>query len=231
MSRHIPLVYICARSPNSTGYPPRTPAIIDWFDSGIAVLYQPCLDRSTILADNFYILSTLKYTAFLLAFFARLSALLQNEDLVQQYKIRECAEQQHYTWLWDYFAEPLESSNLQLFWQHVLMDAEETMKPYTTPNRAMRYFENAYTYQLRDTYQTLVQSFEAVGYQGEITLVLVCDEARHLCEMSAADGSPIHEEYDVFRGDDQQKSDKNAISGNVPFFSVLCTQKSIAFLV
>ena len=37
MSRYIPLVYICARSAASTGYPPRTPAIIDWFDSHVSI--------------------------------------------------------------------------------------------------------------------------------------------------------------------------------------------------
>ena len=93
MSRYIPLVYICARSATSTGYPPRTPAIIDWFDRGIAVH----LDRSIIGADKSFIISTLKYTSFLLALFEGLSALLRDKDFIQQYKVRECVEQQHYT--------------------------------------------------------------------------------------------------------------------------------------
>jgi hypothetical protein len=84
MSRHIPLVYVCARSAGSTGYPPRTPIVIDWFDSGITVLYKPHLARSIISADKFYTLSTLKYTVFLLTLFKHLSALLKNEDLIQQ---------------------------------------------------------------------------------------------------------------------------------------------------
>jgi hypothetical protein len=231
MSRHIPSVYICARSACSTGYPPRTPAVVDWFDSGIAGLYKPTLDRSTIAGDKFYILSTLKYGVFLLALFKHLSALLQNEDLIQQYKVRECAEQRHYTWMWDFFAEPLDSSNLKSFWQHCLMDAEKTMKEYNSPTRAEQYFEQAYSRQLQATYKELVKSFDAVGYQGEITLVIVCDEARHLCEMSAADGSPIHEEYDVFRGGEQQNvSDENAISGNVPFSAFRALRRALRFL-
>jgi hypothetical protein len=231
MSRYIPLVYICARSAASTGYPPRTPIVIDWFDSGIAGLSKPHLDRSIIGADKTYILSTLKYTSFLLALFEGLSALLRDKDFIQQYNVRECAEQQHYTWLWDYFAEPYESSNLQLFWEDVLTDAEDRMKMSTSPNRAVRYFEKEFKYQLQNTYEKLIQSFEAVGYQEKITFVLVCDEARHLCEISAADGSPIHEECDVFRGDDQPKvSDETAIFGNVPFSAFRALRRALRFL-
>jgi hypothetical protein len=77
------------------------------------------------------------------------------------------------------------------------MDARRTIKDFTSPKLAVSFFESDYKNLLPQKYDTLVKSFEAIGYQREMTLLLVCDEARCLCEMSAADGSPIHDEFDA----------------------------------
>jgi hypothetical protein len=177
MAGHIPMVYICARAPGWTGYPPRTPAVMDWFDVGIVSLFNPPLDRSTILSDKFYILSTLKYSAFLLAAFQGLSDLLRNETLVQEFRIRQFVAVQQYTWMWDYFAETYNISALREFWQNVLMDARRTINDFTSPKVAVSFFESDYKNLLQQKYDTLVKSFEAIGYQREMTLVLVCDES------------------------------------------------------
>src|SRR5579859_5237086 len=67
-SSSIPVVYICTRSRSAqTAYPLRTPIIADWFDGGIASLYRPKLEDKVFKAYRLCLLSTLKYSVFLLA--------------------------------------------------------------------------------------------------------------------------------------------------------------------
>lgn len=113
MAWHIPLVYICARSEDSTGYPERTPHIIHWFDDGIAPHFGHKIDKKHLGRDKTYLFSTLKFSAFLLSLIKGLSALLGDETVVRQFKIRDCAAEGQYKWMWDDFAEPYDSGATQ----------------------------------------------------------------------------------------------------------------------
>ena len=227
MARYIPMVYLCARSSNSTGYPPRTPAVIEWLRNGLG----PDVLPEHISIDKSYFISTLKYSAFLLAIFDRLSNLLRDKNVVEKFRIRELATEDQYTWMWDYFAEPSDASSIEAFWGNVLQDAGQMIRTYNTRNKAVVFYRDEYMRLLARKYKALVKSFEAVGYKREITIILVCDEARRLCEISAADGSQIQEEFDTFRTNEVKRPQyESPVLDNIPFSAFRALRRALRFL-
>jgi len=103
------------------------------------------------------------------------------------------------------------------------------IKPHNSADLAVEYYNNDYKYDLTNSYKRLVKALETVGYRGEITLLLVCDEARHLCEISAADGSSIQEDCDMFRGE-KVSTQSAAVWGNVPFSTFRALRRALRFL-
>ena len=226
MAAYIPVVYICARGSGLAGYPERTPEIIAWLESGVKGRFAPYIVQS----DIYYILSTLKYCSFLLATFDRLSTLLRTEDAIQKFEIREQARYQRYTWMWNYFAEPDDGALLEEFWRNVVESAEEMMIPYKNPEQAITYLQKGFRSRVRETFSKLSQSFKAVGYRDEKTILLFCDEARRFCDISAADGSPIYEEYDAFRNNEKiSSSSSDVLQLNVPFSSFRAFRRALRF--
>jgi len=224
MAAYIPVVYICARASSSTGYPERTPKIIDWLESGVKDRFGRDIEQS----DIFYILSTLNYCSFLLATFDGISTLLRTEDAIQKFEIREQAREQRYTWMWNYFAEPDDRALLQKFWVNVVQRAMEMMIHYENPEQAITYLQQGYPTRVRETFHQLSQSFKAVGYRDENTILLFCDEARRFCDISAADGSPIYEAYDAFRNNEKiSSSSSDLLQLNLPFSSFRALRRAL----
>ena len=63
------LIYICTRLNSSSGYPKATSHVTAWFDRGTADTFNPILDPQTMATqDKGHLLSTLKYSSFLLSF-------------------------------------------------------------------------------------------------------------------------------------------------------------------
>ena len=233
-SSYIPVVYICTRSASAkSAYPLRTPILADWFDHGISSLYFPHLDDEALQADKQYLLSTLKYSAFLLALTQHLDRILNDENVVRRFSIQQQAAEGSYRWMWNYFAEPVDKSELAGFWKGVIASVEEIVAPYQNPNAVKDYYTTRYGSEMTTAWKTLKNSFGRL-YKNEesLTVVLMCDEARRLCQISAADGSGIEiNSHDEFRVDEtDQVDDSGRLNGMIPFSVFRAIRRALRFL-
>jgi hypothetical protein len=234
-SSFIPVVYICTRSGSAqTAYPLRTPIIADWFDRGIAYLYQPNLGDEVLQADRLCILSTLKYSVFLLALTQHLDRILNDEDVVRRFSVQQQAAEGSYRWMWDYFAEPTDKSELERFWKRVIASVQDVVAPYRNANAARDYYSARYESDLTIAWKSLANSFGRLYKTEEsLTIILMCDEARRLCQLSAADGSAIDNySHDDFRVHDEtdQLDDAGPLEGLVPFSIFRALRRALRFL-
>jgi len=233
MTAHIPAVYICLRSSDSqSGYPKRSPIIADWFDKGAANVYPTTLPRSTMLRDRLHFLGTLKYSAFLLALVQQLSILLSDPDVIRRFNICENATQNSYKWMWEFFAEPLDTdTKLEEFWYAVVASATNTMSQRTTGAFAESYLRTHYGDELLVSYKKLLESFVTVGYElsDDFAILLLCDEARRLCESSVADGSKLHGDCNVTCGSETQAASSIDLVGMIPFSHFRALTRALRF--
>jgi hypothetical protein len=232
-SSSIPVVYICTRSKSAwTAYPLRTPTIADWFDRGIAYLYRPYLEDEELQADRLCLLSTLKYSVFLLALMQHLNRILNDQEVVRRFGIQQQAAEGSYRWMWDYFAEPTDKSELEGFWERVITTVGDVVAPYRSPDAARDYYSARYGSDLTEAWKGLESSFSRLYKTEEsLTVILMCDEARRLSQLSAADGSSIgsHDDFRI-HDDTDQLDDAGPLDGLVPF-SVFCAlRRALRFL-
>jgi hypothetical protein len=225
MARYIPIVYICARSADSNGYPPRTPAIIDWFQ----YKHSPPPSSSIIKEDRFAVIPTFKYTSFFLGIYECLSQLLRDPAINDEYNIKAQAKERNYSWMWSYFAEPSNHPALAAFWRGVIDNVKRRTSKFDNAAAALFYFRTNFGMELTTTYNTLIQSFEDVGYESP-TLVLFFDEARCLCEVSAADGKLLPDTYSLFHKNVQPVVINEDPSGNIPFSTFRAIRRALRFL-
>jgi hypothetical protein len=176
MATSIPFVYICARSDTSTGYPPRTAAIVDYFQCKHSVPSSP----GTVRLDDTGILPTSKYTSFILGTFECLSQLLKDQAIHEEYGIKAQAMAGSYSWMWCYFAEPSNQSALHKFWCQGIEKAVGRNK--RTVREAIAYYSSKFRQDVTSIYNTLIQSFRDVGYESS-TPVFVLDFAKCLRQM------------------------------------------------
>jgi hypothetical protein len=127
MSLHVPCVYMCLRrGDKSTGYPPRTPDIVQWFEGGLT-MYG--LRRKDFLEDTENELPVLKFAAFLLSLMTYLNELALGADtLADKFGI----DVSNLGWLWQIFAPEPATTEMEIFlhefWGYVLSDATATIK-------------------------------------------------------------------------------------------------------
>jgi len=95
MSYHIPCVYMCLRrGDKSSGYPQRTPHIVEWIEAGLTK-YQ--LGGKDFIADTENELPVLKFAAFLLSLMTHLNKLALDADNLA---IKFGIDVSNLGWLW-----------------------------------------------------------------------------------------------------------------------------------
>jgi hypothetical protein len=102
--------------------------------------------------------------------------------------------------MWKLFAEPESSEDLkrrQSFWDGVVDEAKRDMRTYTDRTRSSDLVAAAYSYlranfgtDISEAYANLKQAFGVIDDK-DFNLLLICDEARILCDISAIDGKII----------------------------------------
>jgi hypothetical protein len=107
--------------------------------------------------------------------------------------------------MWQLFAEPEYSEDLRrrhTFWGDVVGEAKRDMQRYTQRTRSSTLVSAAYSYlranfgaDLDEAYANLKQAFGVVNDK-DFNLLLFCDEARILCDISAIDGKIIPTDLD-----------------------------------
>src|ERR1700737_4043077 len=193
IARSIPSVYICLREAWSSGYPARTPILPGWIEEG--VLAKVVGYETT--PDIHFIIPTLKFSLFFLALNRKLSTLV-----LRNHKV---GTTNPYLWMWQFFAEPESSEDLerrQSFWDNVVQEAESDMQTHACATRNTNLVDVAYLYlranfgrDVCEAYENLKRAF-GIFNDKDFTLLLICDEARILCDISAIDGKIIPTDLD-----------------------------------
>ena len=116
ISNHTPLIYICLRPSRSTGYPKRSPRIVQWILQDVRL----CLIKSKSMSrDDSNFLATLKFSVFFEVTLDKLAELIFSQDLA--------VTSGGFSWLWNFFAEPKENQKLDSFWGSVIEGAEQLL--------------------------------------------------------------------------------------------------------
>jgi hypothetical protein len=107
--------------------------------------------------------------------------------------------------MWQLFAEPESSEDLercQSFWNDVVRDARSELQTQAHATRNTPLVPVAYSYlrvkfgrDVREAYANLKRAFGIIN-EKDFTLLLICDEARILCDISAIDGNIIPADLD-----------------------------------
>jgi hypothetical protein len=185
-------VYICLRSGaiGSSGYPQRSLQIAQWFEEPLSKI-APGLKPEVMEVDFEHHLPPLKYAAFLVSLITSLANLasIDNDDLFNN---ELHIERSDLRWMWEFFAEPsnsLTEREVDKFWDEVISNATDIFR--TNFNTHRRYITVDYRNKLSASYERLESAFKRWIPEDRFTLILLFDEARRLCDISAYDGKNI----------------------------------------
>ena len=194
IARSIPSVYMCFRAEESSGYPARTPHLPEWINKGV-MAQVPMYDTAP---DMRFVIPTLKFCMFLLTLIRNLCT------LVDKNHGREVGQMDPYLWMWQFFAEPATSEdivNRDQFWDKVIHEAGRELRKQSLPennlvNAAYAYLRAVFGAEVSHAYTSLKKAF-GISNDTDFTLLLICDEARILCDLSAIDGKIIPTTLDL----------------------------------
>src|SRR5579859_5234207 len=106
LSKKGPLVYVCLRESSSSGYPPATPGLLEWFKAGsCGSLGNLALDRPDIQSDKEFFIPVLRHSLFFLHLLEQLDKLIKNKSLHEQLGLK-VRRDDNYEWMWEFFADP-----------------------------------------------------------------------------------------------------------------------------
>ena len=168
LTKYLPILYICLRRDESTGYPPQTKGLFEWFKEP-AYKYTPnnAVDRR---ADTHYIIPTLRHSLFLLHTFQQLDELInklfgvaidvdvKTPAVKNELENANLLSRKHFGWMWLYFSDhrkPFLDARTE-FWQKVKTETGKTFEdiragihtprtlpplnaPSTSGNRALKH--------------------------------------------------------------------------------------------
>jgi hypothetical protein len=202
ISRIIPCVYICLRDDSgSSGYPHRSRRVADWINAGL----QAHVASERFATDTEYQLPALKFATFFLSSLTHLNLLARDADtLAHNYDL----DVSNLGWMWEFFAEPQKQPRknqsqeqlqlrVQKFWDQVVDDATSLFTAYLGRGPDQKgdpesFLKGDYVRSICKTYSQLQSTFSRwVSEPESFTLILLFDEARPLCEISAYDGLPL----------------------------------------
>jgi hypothetical protein len=230
IARNVPSVYMCLREKESSGYPSRTPILPDWINQG--VMDQVHTYETT--PDIRFMIPTLKFCLFFLALIQNLSALV--DDVLNHGS--KVSNTDPYLWMWQFFAEP-ESCDVERrrsFWDKVVHDAEKGMQKHAQATQVTKLVDVAYSYlranfgrDISDAYASLKRAFGIVNGK-DFNLLLICDEARILCDISAIDGKIITTDLDL-DFDPETETRRPTETNHPPFSNFRAFRRALRYLM
>ena len=199
IASHTPLVYICLRSSQSTGYPSHSSKISGWLLQGTINCFKPL----SMSRDDSNFFTTLKFSAFFEATLQQLACSIKKGTLA--------ISADDFNWMWNFFAEPRDQNKLKDVWQDVIVDAEEILQTKCLhgkknpllyddmrnvadalgPALAYDYLKNTYPRNFADklsSFWSLIR--DALPRGKEPPFLFIFDEARSLCDTDT-NGLPI----------------------------------------
>ena len=232
MSRFIPCVYLCLRpAKTSSGYPLRTPVIAEWIETGLNMFG---LGPRHFLADTENELPTLQFATFLLSLVTQLNDVASNAD--EKLKNKLGIDVSSLRWMWEFFAEPANAeihTDLESFWRSVMDDATDKYKEYhgfgvDSKGNAESFLKGEYITGMSNAYNALQSTF--LRWIPHFTLILLFDEARSLCEISAYDGKRILDD-NSYDQDGSRRSSSSMNETNYPFTNFRALKRALRLLL
>lgn len=238
MSRFIPCVYICLRD-GTSGYPPRSPSVADWINGGLPV--RMSAERFKI--DTEHELPTLKFATLLLSLLENLKLLALAAD---ELAINTGLDVSNLSWMWGFFAEAqmhdeksrsqAESQQslrecVQNFWSSVDAHAEELFKEHSDQQNLETFLKTVYGRNMSQLYVDLRSIFARwISEPESFTLILLSDEARPLCEISAYDGKRLVDKT-FFDSDGVRDKSTREIETDYPFSNFRALKRALRLLL
>src|SRR5579859_2928655 len=103
LTKHLPLVYICFREMGSSGFPPATRGLLNWFKWGSCGHLGIDPLEEDISFDTDHLIATLRHSLFLLYLFKNLDELIKNEDNLRAIGLN--LGKDNFEWMWEYFTD------------------------------------------------------------------------------------------------------------------------------
>ena len=198
LTKHHPVVYMCFRKDDSTGFPLATRELLPWFQRGACGSLGINLksEQVDIKMDNDFVISTLRHSLFLLFLSDELKLLITvHYPELERYGLKL----ENFEWMWDFFAMPIEEIQplRHMFWENVKKKTDDEFarlrqrhafkgrEPH--PNWALSWLKPEHKNRVRDAHQSLLEALGRISSipSDQLTLILCFDEARHLCMSSA----------------------------------------------
>ena len=212
LASRVPIVYMCVRGEEQSGFPRATPGILTWFKMGVCGELGIAVTDPAIKSDNDDIIATLRHSLFLLNLLKSLRDLIA--DVFQATPTRYPSLHGHinvrrssFEWMWDFFVDYKQPYVIarRLFWEavkaqtHVDIVRIRDSGPNATSDWAKNYLKGSYKTHIRQADQLLRQSLLELCRMNRKTFstlpFIICfDEASHLCTTSAVTGQQINTE-------------------------------------
>ena len=212
IANHTPLVYVCLRSSQSTGYPSRSSKIAGWLLQDISTCFKPL----SMSRDDSNFFATLKFSAFFEATLDELANSIKQGNLL--------VKSDDFSWMWNFFGEPTDGDALKNFWVKVIVAAEKVLCEKKMNEKKMSYCKMvlrnsahvlgptlAYDYLKNSHPRAFAEKLSsfwglipaAQPHKKTLPFLFVFDEARSLCDTDV-NGLPILEHYSKYHNTDGQ---------------------------
>jgi hypothetical protein len=194
VANYLPSVYICLRGEvRGYEYPHQSPSIVKWSKRGAATIVRKPVKEYE------YCFSTLRWSAFIISTISKLTKWIDDGRFFTSLGIDDWkAQKLEFAWLWKFFAEPLNDSELKDFWLQVQEATYLKLLSYPDGNSAYYYFQALHTRDVRDAQRQLRRCFASHGItDNSLPLILTYDESRTLCDHEAYNGARIYEEHAI----------------------------------
>ena len=194
VANRLPSVYICLRrEARGYGYPQPSPSLVGWSLMGAAtILHKP-------IKENQFYFSTLRWSTFIVSTICELAKRIEDGRLFKSLRIDDWKEKKfEFAWLWKFFAEPPDSSELENFWVEVQAATQSMLERYPSGKSAHAYFQKDHPSDVQNALEQLRQCFARHGINdNSLPLIFIFDEARTLCDHEAYNGARIYEEHGI----------------------------------
>src|SRR5947207_1394297 len=184
-------------------------------------------------SDSNFTIPTFKFSVFFLALLQELAKFVDN---ILSNDPSRVSSTEPYLWMWEIFAEPGSPQDEKLcedFWESVVKSANDMIKKNIRQTENTSLVSSAYSYlranfgtAVRDAYTNLKKAFR-ISSDKDFNLLLICDEARTLCEISAIDGKTIPAELDF---DPDMKTESSTETEYFPFSNFRAFRRGLSYL-
>jgi len=210
LASRVPIVYMCVRGENQSGFPRATPGILKWFKDGVCGELGIAVTDPAIASDNDDIIATLRHSLFLLNLLKHLRDLIEDVSQTTPTRYPGLAgrinvRRSSFEWMWDFFVDYTQPYAIarRLFWDtvkaqtHVDIVRLRNSGPKATSDWAKNHLKGSYKDHITQADSSLRQSLLKLCRMrpktfNTLPFIICFDEASHMCTTSAVTGKRIN---------------------------------------